>query len=76
LYSYFDLVKREEFRVDVPFTREGWHGRMRACRGVGASMDEKKLPLWDKEHIEMLQNNAPERFNVKHYISYAELQVK
>ncbi len=76
LYSYFDLVKREEFRVDVPFTREGWHGRMRACRGVGASMDEKKLPLWDKEHMEMLQNNAPERFNVKHYISYAELQVK
>lgn len=76
LNSYFDLVKREEFRVDVPFTREGWHGRMRACRGVGASMDENNLPLWDKEHMEMLQNNAPERFNVKHYISYAELQVK
>lgn len=76
LYSYFDLLKREEFRVDVPFTREGWHGRMRACRGVGASMDEKSLAAWDKEHMEMLQNNAPERFNVKHYISYAELQVK
>lgn len=76
LNLYFDLVKRKEFRVDVPFTREGWHGRMRACRGVGASMDENNLPLWDKEHMEMLQNNAPERFNVKHYISYAELQVK
>ena len=76
LNSYFDLVKREEFRVDVPFTRDGWHGRMRACRGVGASMDEKNLKLWDQEHMEMLQNNAPEKFDVKHYISYAELQVK
>ena len=34
----FNLVSQEEFRVDVPFTRETWHGRMRACRGVGASM--------------------------------------
>ncbi|MBR5649421.1 class I SAM-dependent methyltransferase [Pseudobutyrivibrio sp.] len=76
LNLYFDIVKREEFRVDVPFTREGWHGRMRACRGVGASMDENNLKLWDKEHMEMLQNNAPEKFDVKHYISYAELQVK
>ncbi|MBP5325100.1 MAG: methyltransferase domain-containing protein [Pseudobutyrivibrio sp.] len=76
LNSYFDLVKREEFRVDVPFTRDGWHGRMRACRGVGASMDENNLKLWNQEHMEMLKNNAPEKFDVKHYISYAELQVK
>ena len=39
-------------------------------------MDENNLKLWDKEHMEMLQNNAPEKFDVKHYISYAELQVK
>jgi SAM-dependent methyltransferase len=69
----FTLQAQKEFRVDIPFTREGWHGRMRACRGVGASMTPEALTAWDKEHKEMLEKNAPERFMVKHYISYAEL---
>ena len=33
------------------------------------------LEAWDKEHMEMLENNAPENFMVKHYISIAELEV-
>ena len=74
--EYFDLLSREEFRVDIPFTREGWHGRMRACRGVGASMSPENLAKWDAEHMEMLENNAEENFMVKHYISIARLQVK
>ena len=41
--QYFDLVSQNEFRVDVPFTRDSWHGRMRACRGVGASMSPADL---------------------------------
>lgn len=74
--EFFDLVSQEQFRVDIPFTREGWHGRMRACRGVGASMSPEELALWDKEHTKMLMENAPEKFMVKHYISIAELVVK
>ena len=76
LMSSFDIVKRDEFRVDVSFTREGWHGRMRACRGVGAAMNEQQLKAWDKEHMKMLEDNAKEEFVIKHYVSYAELQVK
>ncbi len=71
----FELLSQEEFRVDIPFTREGWHGRMRACRGVGASMSPSQLAAWDKEHIKMLEDDAPESFMVKHYVSVAELQV-
>ena len=74
LEEYFDIILREEFRVDVPFTREGWHGRMRACRGVGAAMDESQLRAWDEEHFRMLNENAPEEFYVKHYVSFAQLQ--
>ena len=74
--EYFNLVTQEQFRVDIPFTRESWHGRMRACRGVGASMNETQIAKWDKEHKEMLENNAAEEFMVKHYVSIAELQVK
>ena len=74
--GYFDVIKQEEFRVDVPFSRDGWHGRMRACRGVGASMNEEELAKWNEEHWKMLLENAQEEFFVKHYISAAELQVK
>ena len=69
----FTLLTQKEFRVDIPFSREGWHGRMRACRGVGASMSLEVLSAWDQEHREMLKETAPERFFVKHYISIAEL---
>ena len=62
--------------MKVPFTRESWHGRMRACRGVGASMDESTLAKWNDEHIKMLLENAPEKFDVLHYMSVAELTVK
>ena len=72
--QYFDLVSQNEFKVDVPFTRDSWHGRMRACRGVGASMSPADLESWDKEHYKMLEAAAPESFTVKHYVSIAELQ--
>ena len=52
--KHFTLLSQKEFRVDVPFTREGWHGRMRACRGVGASMSQEQVAAWNKEHKEML----------------------
>ena len=74
--NYFDLLSQEQFRVDIPFSREAWHGRMRACRGVGASMSPEQLDAWNKEHMEMLEKEAQESFVVKHYVSIAELQVK
>lgn len=73
--EYFTLEKREEFRVDIPFTREGWHGRMRACRGTSASMSRVEFELWEKEHMKMLED-YPEKFNVKHYVSIAWLKKK
>ena len=60
--------------MDVPFTRESWHGRMRACRGVGASMTGDELAAWDKEHANMLMECAKDTFSVKHYVSIAVLE--
>lgn len=74
--EYFDITKRELYDVMVPFTREGWHGRMRACRGVGASLSPEELTKWNKEHEEMLLKNAPEKFEVLHFVAMAELTVK
>lgn len=74
--EYFDIELQKQFKVEVEFTRESWHGRMRACRGVGASMSSDELQLWDNEHKQMLLKNASEVFKVKHYISIAELKLK
>lgn len=76
VYDYFEMVHHEEYDVMVPFTKESWHGRMRACRGVGASLSSEELQRWDKEHMQLLENIAPEEFEVLHYAALAELKVK
>lgn len=74
--AYFEMVGHEEYRLAVPFTRESWHGRMRACRGVGASLSDTELAAWDQEHRALLDRIAPAEFEVLHYAALAELRVK
>ena len=75
-YEYFEMEDHEEYDVMVPFTKESWHGRMKACRGVGASLSEDELKRWDKEHRKLLDRIAPEQFDVKHYAALAVLKKK
>lgn len=72
----FELIFHEEYFIDVPFTRETWNGRMKACRGIGASLSEREIDDWENEHIKMLEQIAPEKFSVKHYGALAELKRK
>ena len=65
---YFDAPHMETLVVELPFTRESWHGRMMASRGVVASMNEKEIEQFNREHREMLEKKYPERFTVKHKI--------
>ncbi|MCM1165724.1 MAG: class I SAM-dependent methyltransferase [Lachnospiraceae bacterium] len=73
-FGSFKLAYHEEYRLDVPFTRESWNGRMKACRGVGASLSESEIEQWEREHTAMLNGLAPERFEVRHYAAVAELE--
>ena len=73
-YEYFEMEDHEEYDLMVPFTKESWHGRMRACRGVGASLSEEELARWDREHRELLDRIASEEFEVKHYAALAVLR--
>ncbi len=75
-YEYFELEDHEEYDLMVPFTREYWHGRMKACRGVGASLSEEELARWDREHRELLDRIAPEKFEVMHYAALAVLRLR
>ncbi|MBQ4178086.1 MAG: class I SAM-dependent methyltransferase [Lachnospiraceae bacterium] len=74
--EFFEMEDHEEYDVMVPFTRESWHGRMRACRGVGASLSDEELNRWDSEHRALLEKIAPERFEVLHYAALAVLRKK
>lgn len=73
-YKYFEMDDHEEYELKVPFTRESWHGRMKACRGVGASLNEDELVKWDAEHRKMLESIAPEKFEVLHYAALSVLK--
>ena len=38
-------------------------------------MGPEELAAWDNEHMQMMMENAPESFMVKHYVSIADLKV-
>ncbi len=56
------------FDVDVPFDREAWRGRIRASRGIGASLPINEVAVFDTEHAALLERVAPERFSIRHRI--------
>lgn len=70
----FELVYHEEYPLKVRFTRESWNGRMKACRGIGASLPEREIAAWESEHKKMLAENAPDEFDIQHYAAIAELK--
>ena len=74
-YEKFELVYHEEYPLKVHFTRESWNGRMKVCRGIGASLTEQEIFAWEQEHIALLNEIAPAEFDILHYGAIAELKV-
>lgn len=74
--KYFEIERTGEYRLPVRFTRESWNGRIKACRGIGASsLTEEQKAAWEKEHLEML-SHYPEEFDIKHFAAFAVLKKK
>ncbi len=72
----FEPANLLTFDLPVTFTRESWHGRIKACRGMGASSLEKdKIAAWEKEHVAYLQT-VPETFRILHYASVIDVRKK
>lgn len=72
--KYFKRIHNEIFDVKVPFTRESWNGRIKACRGIGASLSEDKVAEFEKEHKEMLSKIAPDEFDILHYCAISVIE--
>ncbi len=47
---------------------------MKACRGIGASLTEKEISMWEQEHMTLLEQIAPNEFDILHYAAIAELK--
>ena len=76
LGDMFEVSSTDAYDVKVPFTRETWHGRMRACRGVGASsLSAAEISAWEKEHKAFLET-VPESFEILHYVTMVDLKKK
>lgn len=64
------------YDIEVPFTRESWHGRMIVCRGIGASsLPTQTIAEFNREHMEYMET-LPETFVIPHFVTLLDLQVK
>lgn len=52
----------------IPFNHDSWAGRIRACRGIGASLSDEKVGEFDKEHMNLLKETVKYNFSVLHHI--------
>lgn len=73
LMDLFEVSNAITYDIDVPFTRESWNGRMKACRGVDASLPSEKIREFEKEHKEYLLT-VPEKFVIPHYATILDLK--
>jgi len=68
-FPYFSASSLISYDITLPFTRETWHGRIRACRGIGASsLSQKAIDAFETEHLHLLQA-FPECFDILHHVT-------
>ena len=74
--KWFDCLHCEDHALDVAFTRESWHGRMFACRGVGASgLPEEQIAAFARAHWAYMPS-VPETFVIPHYVTLLDFRKK
>ena len=74
-YSYpswaenrFDIETIHSYNAALEFTKDAWIGRIKSCRGVGASLSEDRLAEFENEYRGMLRKYKSEILSLKHQI--------
>lgn len=74
--AWFDCVCCINYALPVTFTRESWHGRIIACRGIGASsLPDAEIEQFKSEHWDYMQT-LPEKFDILHYATMLDFKPK
>ncbi len=74
-----ELLEAEKiinYTEDLEFNYESWAGRIRACRGVSASLPENVVNDFNEEHLKLLKNITPEPFKILHEIRLGIYKLK
>jgi hypothetical protein len=56
----FDGLETFSFDAAVPYTHEGWRGRIRASSGVGAKLSESEVEAFDRALAALLRDRFPD----------------
>ncbi|HTV43435.1 MAG TPA: class I SAM-dependent methyltransferase [Candidatus Sulfotelmatobacter sp.] len=67
--DWLKLKTFHEYQINVPFSRESWRGRIRACRWIGPALTREQTEAFDREHAALLERIAPARFAIPHKIT-------
>lgn len=74
LDDMFTVSNKIAFDINVKFTRDTWHGRIKACRGIGTgALTKEEIAKWETEHKAML-SSYPEKFTIPHFATILDLK--
>ena len=75
VYDRYFTVESNGYEIcPVTFTREGWNGRICACRAILPSLPAERCAGFSREHTAMLENMAGESFDIPHSLAMAVLR--
>lgn len=73
-YSYpkwaenmFNIETIHSYNTTLQFSKDAWIGRIKSCRGIGASLSDTKIAEFEKEYSSML-DKYEEPLKLKHQI--------
>jgi len=64
------------YTENLQFSYETWAGRIRACRGVSATLPENVVQEFNKEHLVLLKGLTKEPFDIIHEIKMGVYTIK
>ena len=74
LADMFTVSNKIAFDINVNFTRDTWHVRIKACRGIGTgALSKEEIAKWEIEHKAML-SSYPEKFTIPHFATILDLK--
>lgn len=72
----FDGLETFSYDVFVPYTPEGWRGRIRASTGVGASLATEQVEAFDRDLAALLNKHFPQPMLHVHHRIWAVVAVR
>lgn len=73
--EFFSVENLISFEAKIPFTIEHWNGRIKASRGISASLSPERVIDFEREHIKLLNEITSEKFEILHFCTMIILKV-